>query len=363
MAYSPAKETNRSNEGNTSGSDDTIKTDGSASTPASEMNKKGKNDDKATKVFDPKTGKSKAKGGTYASAKKKDPKLDSYIKTRNNAKKSGDKSAYNAAQNKINIAYGKGPTDRKTTTEVEKMEPRKAKAINPKDVVIKKAPKITSSDTKKELDKGTFKEDKVATEANRGKVVAEKILAGDKKAGKKAGLKGGLKRQANRAGKAVGKKKSKDLALDKAGEATTRKEVKKSGVKGKFKRAAMDDVAAKKDQKNKKMQEIILSAATFKDFDQMDTKNAESVAEMKTPMEMSDGPIKYFKQSIKYDIREATNPNLTSSARKNYSMNAEADMKSPGKMTKAPMTMSKAPTEMQGAKRKGGSIISKHMKS
>ncbi len=53
MAYSPAKKTDRSNEGNTSGSDDTK---GSASTPASEMNKKGKNDDKATKVFDPKTG-------------------------------------------------------------------------------------------------------------------------------------------------------------------------------------------------------------------------------------------------------------------------------------------------------------------
>ena len=324
-----------------------------------------------------------AKTGTYASAKKKDPKLDSYIKNRAAAKKSGDKSAQNAAQNSINKAYGKGPTDRKVTKKGEisaekglkdapKMKTYAATPIDPKNVVIKKAPapdpkrkvgKITSSNTKKELDKGTFKEDKVATEANRGKVVAEKILAGDKKAGKKAGLKGGLKRQANRAGKAIGKKKSKDLALDKAGEATTRKEVKKSGVKGKFKRAAMDDVAAKKGQKNKKMQEIILSAATFKDFDQMDTKNAESVAEMKAPMEMSDGPIKYFKQSIKYDIKEATNPNLTSSARKNYSMNAEADMKSPGKMTKAPMTMSKAPTEMQGAKRKGGSIISKHMKS
>jgi len=252
------------------------------------------------------------------------------------------------------------------------MEPKKAKAIDTKDVVIKKAPtpdpkrkvgKITSSNTKKELDKGTFKEDKAATDANRRKVVAEKIIAGDKKAGKKAGLKGGLKRKANRAGKAVGKKKSKDLALDKAGEATTRKEVKKSGVKGKFKRAAMDDVAAKKDQKKEKMQEIILSAATFKDFDQMDTKNAKKTAGEGSMSTMySDGPIKYFKQSIKYDVKEATNPNLTSSARKHYSMNAEAGMKSPGKMYDAPAKMYDAPTKMNG-KKKGGSILSKHMKS
>lgn len=284
------------------------------------------------------------KTGTYASAKKKDPKLDSYIKNRAAAKKSGDKSAQNAAQNKINTAYGKGPTDRKTTPKVEKMEPKKAKAIDTKDVVIKKAPtpdpkrkvgKITSSNTKKELDKGTFKEDKVATEANRGKIVAEKIIAGDKKAGKKAGLKGGLKRKANRAGKAVGKKKSKDLALDKAGEATTRKEVKKSGVKGKFKRAAMDDVAAKKDQKKEKMQEIILSAATFKDFDQMDTKNSKKTAGESSMSTMnSDGPIKYFKQSIKYNVKEASNPSLSSSARKHYAENAQHDMKSMGKMDK-----------------------------
>jgi len=51
---------------------------------------------------DKSTPKTNSNKGTYASAKKNDPKLDSYIKDRNNAKKSGDKSAYNAAQNKIN---------------------------------------------------------------------------------------------------------------------------------------------------------------------------------------------------------------------------------------------------------------------
>lgn len=46
------------------------------------------------------------KKNTYAEAKKKDPKLDQYIKARNNAKK-GSKE-YIDAQNKINAAYGVG---------------------------------------------------------------------------------------------------------------------------------------------------------------------------------------------------------------------------------------------------------------
>lgn len=50
----------------------------------------------------------------YARAKKKDPKLDSYIKARNAAQKGS--AEYNAAQNKINAAYGKGPTNRPTNS-------------------------------------------------------------------------------------------------------------------------------------------------------------------------------------------------------------------------------------------------------
>jgi hypothetical protein len=48
--------------------------------------------------------------GTYAGAKAKDPKLDSYIKKRKQYPK-GSKE-YNYYQNKINKAYGKGPTNR-----------------------------------------------------------------------------------------------------------------------------------------------------------------------------------------------------------------------------------------------------------
>ena len=40
-------------------------------------------------------------GGPYADAKKKDPKLDSYIKTRNNSEKGT--AAYNAAQNSYTL--------------------------------------------------------------------------------------------------------------------------------------------------------------------------------------------------------------------------------------------------------------------
>lgn len=53
------------------------------------------------------------KANPYSAAKKKDANLDSYIKARNAAKKGSNE--YNDAQNKINKAYGKGPTDRKTT--------------------------------------------------------------------------------------------------------------------------------------------------------------------------------------------------------------------------------------------------------
>ena len=288
MAYSPAKKTNTSNEGNTKGSDDTIKTDETT------------------------------KSGTYASAKKKDPKLDSYIKTRNNAKKSGDKSAQDAAQNKINKAYGKGPTDRKTGVEMEKIEPRTIKVSKPEQT---KEEKVDASKPKSAMDKAK-----------------EAIASGDKKAAKKSGLKGKVKRVAKKAAKEVGKKIGKEVALDKAAEANTKKEVRKSGVKGKFKRAAKQDVAAASKQKKKQqITELTSSAAptTFKSFDQMDSKNAMATAGEGSMSTMySDGPIKYFKQSIKYNVKEASNPSLSSSARKHYAENAQHDMKSMGKMDK-----------------------------
>jgi hypothetical protein len=54
----------------------------------------------------------------YAEAKKRDSNLDSYVKQRNAAEKGS--LDYNEAQNKINKAYGKGPTNRRTTYGPEK---------------------------------------------------------------------------------------------------------------------------------------------------------------------------------------------------------------------------------------------------
>ena len=60
---------------------------------------------KKPEVFDPKKGKGKgSSNNSYTKAKKKDPNLDKFIKIRNANKKGSD--AYNAAQNRINLAYG-----------------------------------------------------------------------------------------------------------------------------------------------------------------------------------------------------------------------------------------------------------------
>jgi len=58
------------------------------------------------------------KKNPYSEAKKRDANLDSYIKQRNAAEKGS--LDYNEAQNKINKAYGKGPTNRRTTYGREK---------------------------------------------------------------------------------------------------------------------------------------------------------------------------------------------------------------------------------------------------
>ena len=331
--------------------------------------------------------------GSYEKALAKDKKLPSYIKERNNAKKSGDKSAYNAAQNKINKAYGKGPTNRpvspkkadtpkKNSVMKDQANETKAEKIvktgagpnaKPSEAPKTKKPssrtndpngkvgKLTSSDTKKKLDSGTFKEDKEATSSQRQEVLKERIKAGDKKAGKKAGLKGGLKRKGNRAGKrqnklVTGGKKSERIAkkMDKVDVSTEKGFAKADKLN---KKASMVDTKNKRKKSKQKLKDIILTApespSTFKDFDQMDSKNAKKTAGEKDPKKdgqrskdrktqldkyiekessMENSPINYFKQAIKYNVKEASNPSLSSSARKHYAENAQHDMKSMGKM-------------------------------
>jgi len=91
------------------------------------------------------------KSNSYADAKKKDPKLDSYIKIRSNSEKGS--SEYNAAQNKINAAYGKGPQRR---VDVKKVEVKKTGQIERKSTpdrsiktASKPAPKSASASSNK----------------------------------------------------------------------------------------------------------------------------------------------------------------------------------------------------------------------
>ena len=63
---------------------------------------------------------------TYAEAKKKDPKLDSYIKERKQYDAGSDK--YEAVQAKINKAYGKVRDTKMKAGQVKKVKARKATA-------------------------------------------------------------------------------------------------------------------------------------------------------------------------------------------------------------------------------------------
>ena len=161
-----------------------------------------------------------AKKNTYAQAKAKDPKLDEYIKARDAAKKSGDKSAQNDAQNKINAAYEQGPTDRPVT-------PKDNKVMQNQQNTKKEADDKKQADAKKKAD------DVTKVPAGPGKAPEKKpmdkameaIAAGDKKAAKESGLKGKLKRVAKRqAGKVKREKKrtEKQESLEKLRSVATR---------------------------------------------------------------------------------------------------------------------------------------------
>ena len=86
--------------------------------------------DAESKTTVEKTKKPVEKKDPYAEAKKKDPKLDTWIKQRNNSKKGSDE--YIMAQNKINKAYGKGPQRQITVKKLEGKKPTEIKsAVSP----------------------------------------------------------------------------------------------------------------------------------------------------------------------------------------------------------------------------------------
>ena len=249
------------------------------------------------------------------------------------------------------------------------------------------------------------------------KIAKDAIAGGDRKAGEKAGFEGREKRVANREGRKkdrefrkddkeankyeakAGKEKS-DMkkAIEAAGsrkaarlmdksdaakkaEATKSAEIPSAG-RGKKGLKARKDLAKAEDKSDKigsrlekeqkkvveksKKEDAEKAPTTFKDFNQMDTVNAQSVAEMKAPMEMSENPIKYFKQSIKYDNSTRATAIKVAADEKDMthaSPKGKKELKHDVSSIISHATMNKPIAYMHGKIKKGGSILSKHFKS
>jgi len=261
-------------------------------------------------------------------------------------------------------------------------------------------------DTKVKVEKEVKKAIKPKTKQD---IAKEKIASGDKKAGKSAGLEGKAKRKANKAGKAQMKvDKVKKKTEDAIGKVKEKQKEGKNVDAAQAKTARLNDKFKRKTKKaGKKMEKAEESMATYKDAAYM----KDDAAYMKTNQDggvmdpaaaadqlkglsagmMRENPIGYFKQSIKYNVKEASNPSLSASARKHYAENAQHDMKSMapmhgsmkgdqsasrvdyanykgtdkgyhGKTGSSHGDQSASKADYMG-KKKGGSILSKHFKS
>tara|TARA_Y100000385_G_scaffold270875_1_gene310311 strand:+ start:1565 stop:2626 length:1062 start_codon:yes stop_codon:yes gene_type:complete len=233
-------------------------------------------------------------------------------------------------------------------------------------------------------------------------IAKEKIASGDKKAGKSAGLEGKAKRKANKAGKAQMKvDKVKKKTEDAIGKVKEKQKEGKNVEGAQAKTARLNDKFKRKTKKaGKKMEKAEESMATYKDAAYMKTNQDGGVMDPAAAADqlkglsagmMRENPIGYFKQSIKYNVKEASNPSLSASARKHYAENAQHDMKSMapmhgsmkgdqsasrvdyanykgtdkgyhGKTGASHGDQSASKADYMG-KKKGGSILSKHFKS
>tara|TARA_R110002020_G_scaffold473956_1_gene704075 strand:+ start:617 stop:1735 length:1119 start_codon:yes stop_codon:yes gene_type:complete len=168
------------------------------------------------------------KSTSYADAAKKDPKLNSYIKQRKGLKKGTPE--YNAVQNKINAAYGKGPqrptktldTSKKKSTiksSVEYYNPAEEKrkevaARNAKEKAANESKASKLAETKKTA---TTKIDKKKLKSQAGEGYKEALSDAKKK---KASAKESLKQKA-----------SGEKALSYGDSDKNKKEIKKENVK------------------------------------------------------------------------------------------------------------------------------------
>jgi hypothetical protein len=117
--------------------------------------------------------------GTYASAKKNDPKLDEYIKTRSSNEKGS--AEYDAAQNKINVAYG-NKTRHGATSSTETKGKTKTTTSNVPGVSASSASTKTTRGGKKKVTKKSYEDDQGIT-TRKIKTISDK--EGDIKRSKK----------------------------------------------------------------------------------------------------------------------------------------------------------------------------------
>ncbi len=286
----------------------------------------------AAYMKDKSKGETVAKKGTYKDAKAKDPKLDEYIKARNKAEKGS--SEYNAAQNKINKAYEKGPTDRPVTPKKNSvMANQKESGDSAGEKVKKKVDAVT--------DTGIPEGVKAPKEKSAMDKAKDAIKAGDKKAAKESGLKGQLKRVAKRE---AGKKKRANKRQEKA-EARTAKSEQADELKSVATRS--DDTMAMYFKQKIKYNNSAKATAIRVAADEKDKKNASPKGK------------KALDHDISSMISHATYGKPM--ANMNHSMTNKMHMKS-ATMDGGQVSAKDPAAPAKQLKKLGGSILSKHFK-
>ena len=286
-----------------------------------------------------------AKKNTYAEAKAKDPKLDEYIKARDAARKSGDKSAQNAAQNKINAAYGQGPTDRPVTPKDNKVMQNQEN----KDVKTSKEKGKEKADAATKVPAGPGK----APEKKPMDKAMEAIEAGDKKAAKESGLEGKLKRVAKRqAGKVKREKKRTEREKE--------KEAMKKQVDQLKSVATRDESPAmyfkQKIKYNNSAKDVAIRVAA----DEKDKKHASAKGKKALDHDISSmiSHANYGKTMSNYGKRGKT-PNPDTMTNMNHGMTKR--MKS-ATMDGGQVSAKDPSAPAKQLKKLGGSVLSKHFK-
>jgi len=187
-----------------------------------------KRDDKDLVIENTKPKSTKPKSNSYADAAKKDPKLNSYIKQRKGLTKGTPE--YNAVQNKINAAYGKGPQrSTKTVDSSNKKSTIKSKVVDYNPAAEKK--KAADARNAKEKAANESKASKLAeTKKTATTKIDKKKLKSQAGEGYKEALSDAKKKKAS-AKESLKQKASGEKALSYGDSDKNKKEIKKENVK------------------------------------------------------------------------------------------------------------------------------------